>query len=301
MLIETAVGDAYGLGWEFAPDQKAPNDLSAYQVNPRYPEFPAARYTDDTMRSLANASVVLGPRSGWYDPAAYARAYQAAYAADGREGWSRGFQAYLERNRDASPLQFMLGLRRRATNGAVMGVAPLGFLPHESFVRMAATAQCVSTHSGAAASSAQAVALAAHYLLHDKGPKHDLEAYLEQEVDWASDEERVRILCQHGSPAPVPAMPAWTIAAGAISVVTDGLFTGMADRLRFAIERGGDTDSLGAVVMALCSCAESIPDDLPAHLVDGVENEAGRAMLRDVDRQLREFAGLQTPDRGEKQ
>jgi len=295
MLFECAVGDAYGLGWEFAggpTPQHGANDLSGYRINPRYPEYPVGRYTDDTLRALANASVVLGERSGWYDPTSYARAYQRIHASDGRPGWSRSFQAYLEAKRDSSPLQFMLGLRRRATNGAVMGVAPLGFLPHEDFVRMATTAQCVSTHSGATVSSAQAVALTAHYLLYDKGPIDQIEDYLDKEVDWADRDEFTRILCRHGSPAPIPGMPAWTIAAGAIFTLTDRLFTGMADRLKFSIERGGDTDSLGAVTMALCSCAKSIPNDLPSSLVDHVEDEAGRAMLRDVDRQLREFAGL---------
>lgn len=295
MLFECAVGDAYGLGWEFADGptaQHGANDLSAYRVNPRYPEYPAGRYTDDTLRALANASVVLSTRSGWYDPASYARAYQRIYAVDGRQGWSRGFQAYLEEHRSSSAFQFMLGLRRRATNGAVMGVAPLGFLPHESFVRMAVTAQCVSTHSGATVSSAQAIALAAHYLLYGKGPIDQLEDYLDQEVDWASKDEATRILCRHGSAVPVPAMPAWTIAAGAVFLLTDGLFTGMADRLQFAIKRGGDTDSLGAVTMALCSCTQSIPNDLPPSLTDHLEDENGRSMLRDVDRQLREFAGL---------
>lgn len=295
MLHECAVGDAYGLGWEFAKGptaQHAANDLSAFRVNPRYPEYPVGRYTDDTLRSIANARVVLGTPAEWYDPTAYVREYQRIHAEDPRQGWSRGFQQQLEKHADCSPMQFMLGLRRRATNGAVMGVAPLGFLPDENSVRLAATAQCISTHSGAAASSAQAVALAAHYLLHDKGPRHQLEEYLQEEVDWASREECSRILCLHGSPAPVPEMPAWTIASAAIFIVVDGLFTGMADRLRFAIERGGDTDSLGAVTMSLCSCTQSIPNDLPSSLIDGVEDDAGRAMLRDMDRRLYEFAGL---------
>lgn len=33
----------------------------------------------------------------------------------------------------------------------------------------------------------------------------------------------------------IPGMPAWTIAAGAIFIFTDTGFTGMADRLQFAI------------------------------------------------------------------
>lgn len=78
MLMEQAIGDAYAIGWEFAPHQRGANDLATYYQNPNYPEFPAAHYSDDTMRALANANVVLGDPSGWYDPCAYAAQYQRA-------------------------------------------------------------------------------------------------------------------------------------------------------------------------------------------------------------------------------
>lgn len=294
MIYETAVGDAYGLGWEFAQGetaQKGENDLSCYRVNPRYPEYPVGRYTDDTLRSLANAEVVLGDPAGWYDPAAYVEAYQRIHAKDNRQGWSRGFQAHLEAHRNSTPLEFMLPLRRRATNGAVMGVAVLGHLPDENCVRLAAAAQSIATHSGATVPAAQAIALAAHYLIHDKGPENMIEAYLEREVDWTDKDEMRRILTQGSAVLPAPGMPAWTIAAGAIFIFTDTGFTGMADRLQFAISRGGDTDSLGAVTMALCSCSRKIPNDLPRELVDHIEDEAGRAMLRQMDRRLLDFTG----------
>ena len=84
-------------------------------------------------------------------------------------------------------------------------------------------------------------------------------------------------------------MRAWTIAAGALFILTDTGFTGMADRLQFAISRGGDTDSLGAVTMALCSCSRKIPNDLPATLDDHIEDEDGRAMLREMDERLLSF------------
>lgn len=294
MIYETAIGDAYGLGWEFAQGDKAQtaaNDLSGYHVNPRYPEYPAGRYTDDTLRSIANAEVVLGDPARWFDPAAYVAAYQRIHAADPRDGWSRGFQAHLKAHRDSTPLEFMLALRRRATNGAVMGVAVLGHLPDENSVRLATAAQCVSTHSGATVPAAQAVALAAHYLIHRKGPEADIEAYLEREVDWTDKDEIRRILTQGTAALPVPGMPAWTIAAGAIFILTDTGFTGLSDRLRFVISRGGDTDSLGAVAMALCSSSQEIPNDLPAALTDRVEDEEGRRMLREMDARLQAFAG----------
>jgi len=296
MLLEQGIGDAYCIAWEFCHWQKGENDLRTYHRNPNYPEFPAGHYSDDTMRALANAEVVLGDPARWHDPIAYAQAYQEVHRADPRQGWSRGFQAYLEANTGSSPLTFMTGLRRRATNGAVMGVAPLGFLPDESTVRMACVAQCVSTHHGSTASSAQAVALAAHYLLFDKGPRHGLLDYLEDQVDWSSKDEAARILCRGSNAVPQAAMPAWTIAAGALFLLTETGFTGLADRLAWVADEGAtgriDADSLAAVAMAISSCDPGIPKDLPQALVDGLEDEAGRARLTTMDRRLMEFAGL---------
>jgi ADP-ribosylglycohydrolase len=296
MLIESGVGDAYGLAWEFSRAQTAPNDLTGYHRHPVRSEIPAGRYSDDTMRAIANARVVLGDPDDWFRPAAYAAAYQRIHAEDPRQGWSRGFQSYLEQNRDSSPERFMAGLRRRATNGAVMGVAPLGFLPDENAVRLAATCQCISTHSAAAESAAQTIALAAHYLLFDKGPKHALVEYLAKEVDWISQDERRRILCENGYPLPRPEMPAWTIAADAIAIVSD--MTSLSAMLKDCVElgrempKGGDTDSLAAVVMAVASCSNSVEADLPSVLLDGLEDEAGRGALRDLDARLVDFAGL---------
>lgn len=296
MLIETGVGDAYGLAWEFTRAQTAPNDLSGYHRHPVRSEIPAGRYSDDTMRAIANARVVLRGPDHWYRPAAYASEYQQIHGEDPRQGWSRGFQAYLEQHRDSTPERFMAGLRRRATNGAVMGVAPLGFLPDENAVRLAATCQCISTHSAGAESSAQAIALAAHYLLFDKGPKHALAEYLAAEVDWNSPEERRRILTENGTALPRPEMPAWTIAADAIAIVSDR--TSLSKMLVECVElgrdmpKGGDTDSLAAVVMAVASCSNSVSNDLPAVLIDGLEDERGRAALRGLDARLVAFAGL---------
>lgn len=295
MLIEGAVGDAYAIAWEFAPFQKGANDLETYHQNPKYPEFPAAHYSDDTMRSIANCAIVLGDRARWFDPNAYAEQYQRIHAADGRLGWSKGFQAYLESSRDMRPQEFVRNLRRRATNGALMGVAPLGYLPDERDIRLATAAQVMSTHSGAAISSAQVVSLSSHYLINDKGPIRDLPAYLEAEVDWADKEERTRILCQNGGAMPRASMPAWTIAAGAVFILTDEGFSGLADRLRWIVDLATrsevDADSLAAVTMALCSCSREISQDLPMKLVDGLESDEVRSNLRAIDASLRRFSG----------
>ncbi len=60
MLLELAVGDAYGAGFEYADADTvaAKNDLSHYVRHPRHRISPG-RYTDDTQMSLAIAEAIL--------------------------------------------------------------------------------------------------------------------------------------------------------------------------------------------------------------------------------------------------
>ncbi len=295
MLIEKAIGDAYGIAWEFCPTQRGANDLASYHGNPKHPEMKPGRYSDDTMRAIANANVVLGDPALWYDPCAYAAQYQAIHLSDPRPGWSRGFQAYLEASSASTPQDFVLNLRRRATNGAVMGVAVLGFLPDERTIRAAAAAQTLSTHSGAAISSAQLVALCAHYLLKRKGRRSTLIEYLREEVDWASHAEMNDVIGPRAV-IPIPAMPAWTIASNAAYLIGSCDFARMSDILLYIVEQArnsdSDADSMAAVAMALASCSEEIENDLPEDLVDGLENDEERSRLCRIDDDLRRFAGM---------
>jgi hypothetical protein len=60
VLIELAVGDAYGAGFEYV-DQSAVrtgNDLSRYVAHPRHQIAPGS-YTDDTQMSLAVAEAIV--------------------------------------------------------------------------------------------------------------------------------------------------------------------------------------------------------------------------------------------------
>ena len=74
MLIEIAIGDAYGIGFEFVkntPDR--PNDLSQFYQHPKYSNLIPGQYTDDTQRALANMRVVCS--NDVLHPLSYANAY----------------------------------------------------------------------------------------------------------------------------------------------------------------------------------------------------------------------------------
>ena len=90
MLVELAVGDAYGAGFEYASDAlvRDRNDLSWYVQHPRHGIRPGA-YTDDTQMSIAVAEAILSGER--WTPALLARHFVTAFKRDRREGYARGF------------------------------------------------------------------------------------------------------------------------------------------------------------------------------------------------------------------
>jgi len=290
MLIEMATGDAYGAAFEFTRTPGIPNDLSRFGSHPKG-ELPQGAYTDDTMRAVANIHVMLSDDArDRFRPEAYADAYLDIYRSDKRMGWSSRFQAMLAEHEKGSGIDLIAALRRTPTNGCLMGVAPLGHLPNADQVRLAATMQTVSTHAASAVPYAQAVALAAHHLLHG-GTTADVVEYVMAQVEWSDDArpgdrekaEAVRFRRMLNDP-PEPAMPASTIAACALWALTH--FQSTAEALVWTCSRGGDTDSLGAVTMALAACATDMDHDLPKHLLEGVDTPGNREMLKLLDARL---------------
>lgn len=284
MLIEMAVGDAYGAAFEFTDAPLIPNDLSRYGSHPMG-ELPQGAYTDDTLRAVANARVLLSEDGDApFRPESYAQAYIDAYGGDRRKGWSKRFQLILEAHVGGAGMDLVRSLRRSPTNGCLMGIAPLGHLPDPDMVRLAATMQTVSTHSGSAVPQAQAIALAAHHLLHG-GTTRSVVDYVATNVEWADpDRDPARLRSSIQDEPPVPLMPAHTIVSAALWALTR--FDSCAEALVWTCSRGGDTDSLGAVTMALASCAADMAQDLPDHLLKGVDTEENRTMLHALDAKL---------------
>ena len=269
MFVEMAIADAYAIAWEFTKDQTAPNDLSGFHQHPTYTELLPGQYTDDTQRSVANA-MVLNTRglTARFSPQAYAQAYLDIVDMDPREGYSRGYQAFLASV--SSPHEFLtMIVREKASNGSLMGVAPIGFLPTVENVKLAAMIQAITTHHQSTVLHAQIVALSAHYFLHVKGAKTGL-------VDW---------LLEQLAPGNIDEIFAWqeaidlyqmptkktTIAAASISsymIYAVTKFDTLGDIIKDAVNRGGDTDSAAAVSVAVASCSPDFVNDIPEHLYD---------------------------------
>lgn len=95
MLLELAIGDAYGAGFEYADEMLLENDLSHYVQHPRHNIKPGC-YTDDTQMSIAIAETIIS-QAPW-TPELLANNFVKAFKRDSREGYAGRFYEFVYRH-----------------------------------------------------------------------------------------------------------------------------------------------------------------------------------------------------------
>jgi ADP-ribosyl-[dinitrogen reductase] hydrolase len=282
MLVELGLADAYGIGFEFV-DRKGdsrPVTGDCFYQNPNYDTLVPGQYTDDTQRSIANAAVVLD-----FDPLSiesYAYMYVGVYLDDPRDGYSRNYQAFLDSC--STSQDFIEKVKRTAvSNGSIMGVLPLGYLPNPGVIKAAAAAQAMTTHSYETVPYAQSLALAAHYFLTGDSDCYfgGMLNYLEDNMDWSNDRIMDWKRPSRRGPVKMTAYDTWS------AVMTLQAKTSLHDILISAVNLRGDTDSVAALAVGLASLNPQIRKDLPEALYDNFERGPfGIDLLRDYDARL---------------
>jgi ADP-ribosyl-[dinitrogen reductase] hydrolase len=280
MLLELAIGDAYGAGFEYANAQliRQFNDLAAYRQHPRHSICPGC-YTDDTQMSLAVAEAIVADDP--WTPAALAERFVVAFKRDPREGYAQRFHTFLTRIPDSG--EFLRLIEPSSDkSGAAMRAAPIGIFPTIAEVTQRADAQARITHDTVdGVNAAVAAALMAHYCIYRLGPRAKIGEFLEAHVpgSW-TDPWRGKV----GSKG-------WMSVQAAVTAFVRN--ERMSTLLHDCIEFGGDVDTVATIALAAGSCCAEMAQDLPDHLVAGLENGAyGRDYIVALDRQL--MARVQT-------
>ena len=176
MLVYIAMADAYAAAVEFIklPKRNALRDealtFQRYLAHPTYGLRPGT-YTDDTEMSAANAQVLVHQNEP-FTALMFAEEYVSEFERGGRrDGYSRWFQATLERVRTGKELIAVLRPATSTNNGAAMRAVPFGVLPTVRRVLEVATLQAGITHdSPEGRFSARAVALMSHAALYEDVP-----------------------------------------------------------------------------------------------------------------------------------
>lgn len=258
MLLHLAIGDAYGAGFEYArPDFVCrQNHLNGYAQHPRHHSVKPGHYTDDTQMSLAVAEALL--QSVRPTPLQWAQHFCDSFQRDQREGYAKGFYAFLLSVRTGE--EFLARMKPHSDrSGACMRALPVGFLPNLTQVLEVAADQAAITHNTSGGiQSARAVALASHYFLYRLGPRQALGDFLRAELggNWSNWRGAVG---ETGLEA----------AAAALTAVQQ--CDSMADLLRHCVDYTGDVDTVACIALGAAACCLEYRRDLPRVLYEKLE------------------------------
>jgi ADP-ribosylglycohydrolase len=283
MLVELAIADAYGGGFEYVPKRmvREQNHLRGYATHPRFERAPG-RYTDDTQMALGIAELMAD--GGDWTPDALAARFHGVFARDPREGYARRFHAFL--TEIGGPEEFLARIVPTSEkSGAAMRAGPIGLYADEGEVMARADLQARITHdTPGGRAAAQAAALSTHFFARLDGDPADLPAYLS---DRLSD--------------PIWEVP-WTGRVGALGMMSAraavtliAAHDSLADLLSACVDLLGDVDTVATIAVGAAACSTRYAQDLPEALYDGLEDGAyGRAYLEALDARLMEAVALAT-------
>ena len=275
MMLELAIADAYGAGFEYASRGIVDrfNDLSRDLKHQKY-NIGDGRYTDDAQMSIGNAELLV--EGVEWTPLNIANKIVEVFKRDPREGYAWRFYEFLQGVKDGE--DFLARIHPESDkSGGAMRAGPLGFLPDIEKVIEYATVQAKLTHDTPLGVNATvAAALMSHYFIYSLGEKKDLRRFIEQHVpgNWNR---------WGGKVGPKGFM---SVRAAMTAVMEDSSLSSV---LRRSIDFGGDVDTVATIAMAAASCSREMKQDLPANLVEGLENgDYGRDYLIGLDEKLKD-------------
>ncbi|MEO1289381.1 MAG: ADP-ribosylglycohydrolase family protein [Chloroflexota bacterium] len=263
MLLELAIGDAYGAGFEYADKMVAKhNDLSRYIQHPRHKDIRPSMYTDDTQMTLAIAELLV-ENVAW-TPINIANKFVVCFKRDERTGYAGRFYDFLQSVADGAEFLERI-IPESDKSGAAMRVTPLGVLSEIDDILEKTEIQAKITHNTLdGIQAAQASALLAHYFIYKVDTRRNVGKWLNKHVpsahDW--DEDYVGKVKAKG----------WMSVKAAITAVKRN--NSLSQLLLDCINFTGDVDTVATIAIASASNSHEYQQDLPQHLVDTLENDA---------------------------
>ncbi|OJJ19169.1 hypothetical protein BKI52_20365 [marine bacterium AO1-C] len=257
MLVELAIGDAYGAQFEFAdPDLVAAhNDLQYIKV--REDAVLLGHYTDDTQQSIAIAELLV--EGVEWTPENIAQKFVEVYHRDPRPGYSRRVRTALHASTNGA--EFLANIDPVSDrSGASMRACPLGIISDIPELIERTTIQAkVSHNTSLGIQAAVATALASHYCVYEVGDLADLGKFVESHVkgDWHTPYKE--FVGQKG----------WMSVRAAFTAMQN--HTNLSDMLKACIAFTGDVDTVATIALGACANLPSIENNLPDHLYQQLE------------------------------
>ncbi len=274
MILEGAIGDAYGAGFEFAKYEKIKlkNTITKYEAHPLFNEI-NGKYTDDTQMAIGISELLIEEQE--WTPLKIASKFVDVFKRDPRRGYAKSFYDFLFNVVDGQEfLNTIIGKSER--NGAAMRSYPIGVLYNEEEVINKCNMQSMITHNtDQGIISAQAIALMNHYFIYEKGRKSNLPEYLSdiQKYNWNGN-WKGEVRCD----AIETVEAVLTIILREIS---------LKEMLRKSVDFGGDVDTIASLTLAIGSNCKEVENDLPNWLYKELENRKyGHDYIKNLDRSI---------------
>lgn len=291
MILEIAIGDAYGAAFEWAPKEYVDehNDGLKYmtRVSKHGSVMGGGVYTDDTQMTLAVAETIMS-NPGEFKPAIFAAGFLTAYKRDVPYRRGYGSRVRLALTNSFSATEFLVNCvdPHSSSNGSVMRVLPCGILSTPEEVQNAAIAQSVTTHLHADAIDASRVlALVVHSLIYNEDMK------FARHVAWSLKECNFRhdhpVVTKYKDYDSIPCDALITVGA-AFDVVSKS--KSYRDVLVNSVGKTGDVDSVAAIAMGLASLVPDIKKEFKdSTLFDNLEtSQFGRDYCIIQDKYLKQ-------------
>lgn len=280
MLVEIAISDAYGAGFEYVPQDIVTsfNNGKSYRQH-NFHAIKPGMYTDDTQMSLAIVELMLSGKE--WSQRNLATFFLDCFKRDPRKGYSRGFQFVLENSQTVDEMYSSIFQHGKSDkNGGCMRACPVGLFKTLDEVLQKSAIQAEVTHKGTGVVAGQMVS-ASVWFLRNGGSKEQLWSFLRSvftDVSIAEWPSGTRVESKDD-------LGLKTALAAITAVINSSSFE---EALIKAVGFGGDTDTVAAIVGGIVSVSKEhtkIIEDMP--LFSGLENKNfGRDYLLEIDNKL---------------
>jgi ADP-ribosyl-[dinitrogen reductase] hydrolase len=279
MLVELAIGDAYGAGYEFA-DREIVDAQNLEYIKHQLHDIPKGHYTDDTQMSIALAELIVENKE--FTSINIANKFVECFKRDVRYGYAGKFYDFLRVIKTGE--EFLEKIKPDSVkNGSAMRAVPLGIFKDVTEVIDKSTKQAKITHNTKVGiDSAVVVSLLSHYFVWGKGEKKDMMDFVLQYVKGDWDKSWNEEVSGNGE-----------ITVRAVITILKRCST-LKEILFESIALGGDVDSVASIAMGIASECKEFKKDIPEILLYNLEmTKYGRYYLESLDNQLIEFKSKQ--------
>lgn len=279
MLIELAIGDAYGAGFEFVKDIYIEKHHKMEKYIPHFlDEIEAGHYTDDTQMTLAISELLLEHKE--WNPELIANYFLKVFKRDPIDGYAKGFQRLLSEVKSGFELissieSFSKKNGHSNRNGAAMRSVPLGLIKDKNELLEKAKMQAAITHNTEdGIYSSQAIALIARYFL-DNSEISGFPNYISNELGRDIDTKKSS-RCQCDAVDTVNAVATVLLNSKTLSEIIDN-----------SVKMGGDTDSVASIACGIASLGSFHKNDLPEFMYSDLQDgKYGKDYLLKINKEL---------------